>query len=124
MIGMTVHDVFSRLAAARFVPELRGIDATYGFDINGAGRWRVIIHDGSVQVEEGAGEADGTLICDAADFIELVDGRRKAVTAMMQGRLAYRGPIEHLVNQTILLELGRTRAEQAARSKADQAVRP
>lgn len=125
---MTVHDVFSRLAAARFLPDLRGVNATYCYDIKGAGKWRAIVRDGTVEVEEGVGgvdcDVDCTLICDAPDFVDIVAGRRKTITALMQGRLTYRGSIEHLLHQVTILGLDQARAGEAAAAERREEVRP
>ena len=105
---MTVEEFFENLVALGFLPDLRDTRGTYRYDIVGAGRWLVIVCDGVVQIEkesEGAAtEVDCTLIFDAPDFIDVALARRNAVTALMQGRIVFRGSIHHLPNQLPILE--------------------
>ena len=108
---MTPQQYFSRLAAEGFVPTLQGVRATVGFQIQDAGEWRVRVDNGAIEIEEGPGAADGTLRSDTADFVDVVLGRRHALTALMQGRLSYRGPIVHLIHLSELLALGPVLAE-------------
>ena len=61
---------------------------------------------------------------DAADFIDVLMGRRDAVTALMQGRLAYRGPIHHLFNQTHIFRLGERLVHEAEHAQAGREVHP
>src|SRR5262245_23096336 len=98
--GMTIHEFFSRLRSLRFPPELRDVTATYRYDVEGAGQWRVLVKGGALEVLEGPGEADCIVSCTAQDFIDLLLGRWKPIIALMQGRVAFQGPIHHLINQT------------------------
>ncbi len=102
---MTPQEFFTRLAAAGFLTELRGVNATYRYDVEGAGRWRVIVSDGKVEVRSGSGAADCVVSCEAPVFVDIVVGKRNVVTALMQGRLTFDGPIEHLIVQTNLMRL-------------------
>jgi hypothetical protein len=46
-----------------------GLNATYLFDIDGAGKWIVRVENGKVSVHEGEGEADTTISASADTFL-------------------------------------------------------
>ena len=79
---MTVEQFFARLAETRVVPELRGVTASYLYQIEGAGQWHVTVDRGAVAVKAGDGTAECIVGADADDFLEAVLGRRNATTAI------------------------------------------
>jgi putative sterol carrier protein len=103
---MTIEQFFARLAQARVVPELRSVTASYLYDIEGTGQWRVAVNRGAVEVDAGGGAADCTISAEADDFLDVVLGRRNPTTALMQGRVRFRGPIALLLNQPPLFRAG------------------
>jgi putative sterol carrier protein len=104
---MTAQDVFARLAANRTVPSLLGAHGSCRFEIEGAGVWRIDIRDGEVTVRRaGKQVADCSIACSESDFTEIAGGRRNAVTAIMQGRVVFKGDVQQLVLlQRLFLEL-------------------
>jgi putative sterol carrier protein len=70
-----------------------GLNATYFFDIDGAGKWTVRIDDGKVDVDEGEGEgnADATISASEETFMKVVRGDQNATSAFMMGKLRVKG---------------------------------
>jgi putative sterol carrier protein len=94
---MTVQDVFARIAAVGRVPTLSGVTASCRFDIAGAGSWLLTVRDGTVDARRGAqAKAECTIAVDEADFLEIIAGRRNTTTAIMQGRVVFRGDVQNL----------------------------
>ncbi|HYY63269.1 MAG TPA: SCP2 sterol-binding domain-containing protein [Gaiellaceae bacterium] len=68
-----------------------GLNATYLFDIDGAGKWTVRVEDGTPTVEEGEHDADTTISASEDTFVKIVNGEQNATTAFMLGKLKVRG---------------------------------
>jgi putative sterol carrier protein len=76
----------------RVPPErIAGMNNTYLFEIDGAGTWRVAIADGTIEVTEGAGDADCTFTASAENFEKIVSGEQNPTTAYMTGKLKIKG---------------------------------
>lgn len=96
---MKLHakDVISSVPPDAFAPELAADLAIYRFDIAGAGTWCVICDHGSVRFVEGPGEADTTLACDEQDFVDMIRGKRRLITAVLQGRVKVSGDVARAI---------------------------
>lgn len=70
---------------------LKGMNAVYKFQIEGAGTWLVTIKDGQITVTEGDGQAQCTVIMKAEDFNQLTDGKLNPQMAFMSGKLKIQG---------------------------------
>ena len=68
-----------------------GLNATYLFDIDGAGKWIVRVKNGLPSVSEGEGEADTTISASEDTFLRIVNGEQNATTAFMTGKLRVKG---------------------------------
>jgi putative sterol carrier protein len=70
-----------------------GLNASYLFDIDGAGKWTVRVEDGKVSVNEGEGEepADTTISASDETFVKIVNGEQSPTTAFMTGKLKVSG---------------------------------
>jgi putative sterol carrier protein len=68
-----------------------GLNATYLFDIDGAGKWIVQVENGKVAVREGEGEADTTISSSEDTFVKIVNGEQNATSAFMMGKLKVSG---------------------------------
>ena len=68
-----------------------GLNATYLFDIDGAGKWIVHVENGRPSVSEGDGEADTTISASEDTFLRIVNGEQNATTAFMTGKLRVKG---------------------------------
>jgi arylformamidase len=92
-IPRTAQEVFTLHRMQKHEPVLRGVHGTYLFDIDNVGSWFVAVEDGAISIEQTKRDADCTIICDEADFIDIVEGRRNLITARMQGRVKVHGDI-------------------------------
>ena len=68
-----------------------GLNATYLFDIDGAGKWIVQVDNGSVAVREGEGEAQTTISASEQTFLKIVNGEQNATSAFMMGKVKVSG---------------------------------
>jgi ferredoxin len=73
----------------------KGLSATYHFALSGDQpvQATVRIHDDKLEIDEGAliGQADVTVACDGALWLDIVSKRRSPVFAVLRGRLKLRG---------------------------------
>ena len=67
------------------------MNASYVFEIDGAGTWTVKVADGKVAVTEGDHGGDCTISTSAEVFRKIVDGRQNPLTAYMTGKLKVKG---------------------------------
>jgi putative sterol carrier protein len=72
-----------------------GLNATYLFDIDGAGTWLVRVENGKVSVHEGTGEADTTISASADTFMKIVNGQQNATSSFMMGKLKVTGDLSN-----------------------------
>ena len=68
-----------------------GMNASYKFDIDGAGSWNVDVDDGKVKVTEDGGEADTTISTSAETFMKIAKGEQNPTAAYMSGKLKVKG---------------------------------
>jgi putative sterol carrier protein len=68
-----------------------GLNATYLFDIDGAGKWTVRVENGKPSVTEGESDAATTISASEETFLRIVNREQNATTAFMTGRLKVRG---------------------------------
>jgi putative sterol carrier protein len=86
-------------SVSEFFESLKTVDASrtagmhnsYQFEIEGAGQWLVKVDDDSIDVSEGAGEADCTIAASEENFMKIVNGEQNATTAYMTGKLKIKG---------------------------------
>jgi putative sterol carrier protein len=69
----------------------RGLTATYRFDVEGAGSWRVVVDDGAVSVSESDGEADCVITASERTFLGIVDGSQSPMGAFLMGKVRVEG---------------------------------
>jgi len=89
----TAHELYERHKLQKHEPSLRGVHGTYLFEIANVGHWFISVEDGNVEIKEARHDADCTIRCDEADFIDIVEGRRNLITASMQGRVKIGGDL-------------------------------
>jgi len=88
----SVREFFERLETrAQGSTKAAGLNATYLFDIDGAGRWLVRVENGKPSVSEGDGEAETTISASDQTFLRIVNGEQNATTAFMTGKLRVKG---------------------------------
>jgi putative sterol carrier protein len=88
---VSVKDFFEGLETRVDQSKTAGMNNSYLFDIDGAGTWKVDVHDGSVRVTEGGGDADVTITTSEETFGKIVSGEQNATSAYMTGKLKVKG---------------------------------
>ena len=87
----SVQEFFEGLPGRVSADRIEGMNNTYVFDIDGAGTWTVAIADGTIDVSEGASDADCTFSSSEETFEKIVAGEQNATTAYMTGKLKIKG---------------------------------
>jgi putative sterol carrier protein len=89
----TAREFFEHLAAraADGSERTRGLTATYRFDVDGAGSWRVAVDDGAVAVSEGDGAADCVIAAPEELFLRIVRGEQSPMGAFLMGKIRVEG---------------------------------
>lgn len=68
-----------------------GLNASYRFDIDGAGTWLVEVDDGKVNVSESEGDADTIISTSSDTFMKIANGEQNPTSAYMSGKLKVNG---------------------------------
>jgi putative sterol carrier protein len=87
----SVQEFFEGLPGRVTPDRIEGMNNTYVFDIEGAGAWTVAIADGTIDVREGAEEADCTFSATSENFEKIIAGEQNPTTAYMTGKLKIKG---------------------------------
>jgi hypothetical protein len=116
-VEQRASDLFERLGSDGRDSRLAGTRGTVRFDVRDAGSWRVHFEDGRYSVERGGGDCDLSIGCDEQDFVEVMQGKRNFVTALLQDRFEATGDVALLLKLNLVLR-GRAhdRGEQRVRS--------
>ena len=88
---MSVREFFDTLPTRIDPSKTAGMNNSYLFDIDGAGKWKVDVEDGNVKVMEGAQDADVTIATSEETFDKIVSGEQNATSAYMTGKLKVKG---------------------------------
>jgi putative sterol carrier protein len=88
---VAAKDFFDSLPSRADASKLAGVNNSYLFDIEGEGQWLVSVADGSVNVNEGTGDADATIEASSETFEKIVSGEQNPTTAYMTGKLKIKG---------------------------------
>jgi putative sterol carrier protein len=67
------------------------LTASYRFEIEGAGTWRVNVRGGAVTVEESDAPADCMISTDERTFLGIVSGEQNPMGAFMTGKIRVDG---------------------------------
>lgn len=92
-------------------PYLKGVHGTFSFDIENAGNWYVVVDDGKLTITEVKKDADCTIRCDEQEFVDIAEGRKNMLTAVLRGEMTIQG--DAALAQKVHA-LARLRAEQRA----------
>ena len=88
----TVQEFFETLPSRADTSKTAGMNNSYGFDIEGAGRWTVKVTDGNVSVEDGLADgSDCTISASQEVFEKIVAGEQNPTSAYMTGKLKLKG---------------------------------
>jgi putative sterol carrier protein len=90
-VSESVREFFEQLPSRADKTKTTGMSNTYVFDIAGAGTWTVSVHEGEVEVAEGAGDGDVTIAASEEVFQRIVSGEQNPTTAYMTGKLKVKG---------------------------------
>ncbi len=88
---MSAKDFFDSLASRVDPAKTAGMNNSYLFDIEGAGKWKVDVQDGNVSVTEDAEDADVTISTSEETFEKITSGEQNATSAYMTGKLKVKG---------------------------------
>jgi putative sterol carrier protein len=88
---MSAREFFETLESRVDPAKTAGMSNSYLFDIDGAGKWKVDVQDGAVNVSEGEGDADVTISTSEETFEKMVSGEQNPTSAYMTGKLKVKG---------------------------------
>jgi putative sterol carrier protein len=93
MAAESAREFFEQLAArtADGSERTRGLTATYRFDVDGAGSWRVAVDDGTVSVTETDAAADCVIGVSEETLLGIVSRRQTPMGALLMGRIRLEG---------------------------------
>jgi putative sterol carrier protein len=93
MAAASARDFFDDLArrTADGSARTRGLRATYRFDVDGAGSWRVEVDDGAVSVSENDAPADCAIAVSEELFLRIVNGQQSPMGAFLMGKIRVEG---------------------------------
>jgi putative sterol carrier protein len=89
----TAREFYEKHKLQEYEPLLKGVHGTYLFEIANVGPQFISVQDGAIEIQEVRHDADCTIRCDEADFVDIVEGRRNLLTATMQGRVKVSGDL-------------------------------
>jgi putative sterol carrier protein len=87
----SAREFFENLESRADASKAEGMNASYLFDIDGAGQWKVDVIDGKVKVTEGGGDAETTISTNEETFEKIVNGQQNPTMAYMSGKLKVKG---------------------------------
>ena len=88
---MSAREFFAGLESRVDPGKTAGMNNSYLFDIEGAGKWKVDVQDGNVSVIENAEDADVTISTSEETFEKITSGEQNATSAYMTGKLKVKG---------------------------------
>ena len=88
---MTAHEFFANLETRVDPAKTAGMNNSYLFDIDGAGKWKVDVREGKVTVTEGGEDADAFISTSQETFEKITTGEQNPTSAYMTGKLKVKG---------------------------------
>jgi putative sterol carrier protein len=87
----TTQEFFANLETRVDPSKTAGMNNSYLFDIDGAGKWKVDVRDGKVTVTEGGEDADAIISTSQETFEQITSGEQNPTSAYMTGKLKVKG---------------------------------
>jgi putative sterol carrier protein len=87
----STREFFETLETRVDASKTAGMNNSYLFDIEGAGKWKVDVADGKVSVSEGGEDADAIISTNEETFEQIASGEQNPTSAYMTGRLKVKG---------------------------------
>jgi putative sterol carrier protein len=87
----SAREFFESLATRVDESKTAGMNNSYLFDIDGAGKWKVDVDDGKVTVTEGDADADAVISTSEETFTKMINGEQNPTSAYMTGKLKVKG---------------------------------
>jgi putative sterol carrier protein len=91
---VSARAIFEHIDARRDPAKLAGLEHSYLFDVEGEGRWLVVVHEGKVVVAEGGSVADVTITVASDTLDRIASGRENPAMAFASGKLTISGDME------------------------------
>ena len=88
---MNAKEYFEGLEGRVDESKTAGMNNSYLFDIEGAGKWTVRVEDGKVSVSEGGEDADAVISASEETFQKIASGEQNPTSAYMTGKLKVKG---------------------------------
>ena len=86
-------EFFADLKARPDASRAGDLNASYRFDVDGVGSWRVEVRDGTVTVTESEEPADVAIATDEQTFLAVVTNEKSPMGAFMTGKIRVEGDI-------------------------------
>lgn len=87
----STREFFETLETRVDASKTAGMNNSYLFDIEGAGKWKVDVSDGKVSVSEGGEDADAIISANEETFEQIASGEQNPTSAYMTGKLKVKG---------------------------------
>jgi putative sterol carrier protein len=87
----STREFFETLETRVDASKTAGMNNSYLFDIDGAGKWKVDVSDGKVTVSEGGEDADAVISTNEETFEQIANGEQNPTSAYMTGKLKVKG---------------------------------
>jgi len=87
----SAREFFETLESRVDESKTAGMNNSYLFDIDGAGKWKVEVQDGKVTVTEGDADADAIISTSEETFTKMIDGEQNPTSAYLTGKLKVKG---------------------------------
>jgi len=87
----STREFFETLESRVDASKTAGMNNSYLFDIEGAGKWKVDVNDGKVSVSEGGEDADAVISTNEETFEQIASGEQNPTSAYMTGKLKVKG---------------------------------
>jgi putative sterol carrier protein len=92
-VSVTIREFFEQVPSRIGPEQAQKLDASYRFDIEGSGTWRLESDGDRVIVTESDAPADCVIKSDEATFRGIVEGGQSAMGAFMSGKLRVEGDL-------------------------------